>query len=67
MEGHLPPFGHLLQVLRQILEVSVITSTPVPQMHLHTIFTELHTQVRLASAAGHGILRVDLQDEGCGR
>ncbi|XP_059560853.1 maestro heat-like repeat-containing protein family member 2A [Myotis daubentonii] len=33
------------QVLRQILEVSVITSTPVPQMHLHTIFTELHIQV----------------------
>uniref|UniRef100_G1PWU3 Maestro heat like repeat family member 2A n=1 Tax=Myotis lucifugus TaxID=59463 RepID=G1PWU3_MYOLU len=35
----------ITQVLRQILEVSVITSTPVPQMHLHTIFTELHTQV----------------------
>ncbi|XP_008136942.3 maestro heat-like repeat-containing protein family member 2A [Eptesicus fuscus] len=35
----------ITQVLRQILEVSVITSTPVPQMHLHTIFTELHIQV----------------------
>ncbi|XP_044922736.1 maestro heat-like repeat-containing protein family member 2A [Mustela putorius furo] len=33
------------QVLRQILEMSVITSTPVPQMQLHTIFTELHIQV----------------------
>ncbi|XP_039090491.1 maestro heat-like repeat-containing protein family member 2A [Hyaena hyaena] len=33
------------QVLRQILEMSVITSTPVPQMQLHTIFTELHVQV----------------------
>ncbi|XP_006760727.1 PREDICTED: maestro heat-like repeat-containing protein family member 2A [Myotis davidii] len=35
----------ITQVLRQILEVSVITSSPVPQMHLHTIFTELHIQV----------------------
>lgn len=34
-----------MQVLRQILEVSVITSTPVPQMQLHAIFTELHVQV----------------------
>ncbi|XP_045650023.1 maestro heat-like repeat-containing protein family member 2A isoform X2 [Ursus americanus] len=33
------------QVLRQILEVSVTTNTPVPQMQLHTIFTELHIQV----------------------
>uniref|UniRef100_A0A452UBG3 Maestro heat like repeat family member 2A n=1 Tax=Ursus maritimus TaxID=29073 RepID=A0A452UBG3_URSMA len=32
--------GHL-----QILEVSVTTNTPVPQMQLHTIFTELHIQV----------------------
>uniref|UniRef100_A0A2K6PU24 Maestro heat like repeat family member 2A n=1 Tax=Rhinopithecus roxellana TaxID=61622 RepID=A0A2K6PU24_RHIRO len=44
-EGHLPPSAHPLQVLRQILEVSVITNTPVPQMQLHTIFTELHVQV----------------------
>ncbi|XP_037380153.1 maestro heat-like repeat-containing protein family member 2A [Talpa occidentalis] len=35
----------ITQVLRQILEVSVITNTPVPQMQLHTIFTELHVQV----------------------
>ncbi|XP_004674818.1 PREDICTED: maestro heat-like repeat-containing protein family member 2A [Condylura cristata] len=35
----------ITQVLRQILEVSVITNTPVPQMQLHTIFTELHIQV----------------------
>uniref|UniRef100_A0A4W2GSD0 Maestro heat like repeat family member 2A n=1 Tax=Bos indicus x Bos taurus TaxID=30522 RepID=A0A4W2GSD0_BOBOX len=33
------------QVLRQILEMSVITNSPVPQMQLHTIFTELHVQV----------------------
>uniref|UniRef100_A0A2K6FDH7 Maestro heat like repeat family member 2A n=1 Tax=Propithecus coquereli TaxID=379532 RepID=A0A2K6FDH7_PROCO len=44
-EGHLPPFAHPLQVLRQILEMSVTTNTPVPQMQLHTIFTELHVQV----------------------
>ncbi|XP_006866874.1 PREDICTED: maestro heat-like repeat-containing protein family member 2A [Chrysochloris asiatica] len=35
----------ITQVLRQILEVSVVTNTPVPQMQLHTIFTELHVQV----------------------
>ncbi|XP_039714986.1 maestro heat-like repeat-containing protein family member 2A [Pteropus medius] len=35
----------ITQVLRQILEVSVTTSTLVPQMQLHTIFTELHVQV----------------------
>uniref|UniRef100_A0A673U762 Maestro heat like repeat family member 2A n=1 Tax=Suricata suricatta TaxID=37032 RepID=A0A673U762_SURSU len=36
---------HNPEVLRQILEMSVTTSTPVPQMQLHTIFTELHVQV----------------------
>lgn len=36
--------------------MSVVTRTPVPQMQLHTIFTELHIQVR-----------PDLQDSGCGR
>ncbi|XP_032968339.1 maestro heat-like repeat-containing protein family member 2A, partial [Rhinolophus ferrumequinum] len=35
----------ITQVLRQILEMSVITSTPVPPMQLNTIFTELHVQV----------------------
>ncbi|XP_036109258.1 maestro heat-like repeat-containing protein family member 2A [Molossus molossus] len=35
----------ITQILRQILEASVITSTPIPQMQLHTIFTELHIQV----------------------
>ncbi|KAF4022035.1 hypothetical protein G4228_013098 [Cervus hanglu yarkandensis] len=35
----------ITQVLRQILEMSVVTSSPVPQMQLHTIFTELHVQV----------------------
>ncbi|XP_019483814.1 PREDICTED: maestro heat-like repeat-containing protein family member 2A [Hipposideros armiger] len=35
----------ITQVLRQILDMSVITSTPVPQMQLNTIFTELHVQV----------------------
>ncbi|XP_043849240.1 maestro heat-like repeat-containing protein family member 2A [Dromiciops gliroides] len=35
----------ITQILRQILEVSVSSNTPVPKMQLHTIFTELHTQV----------------------
>ncbi|XP_061062043.1 maestro heat-like repeat-containing protein family member 2A isoform X2 [Eubalaena glacialis] len=39
------------RVLRQILEMSVTANTPVPQMQLHTIFTELHVQVRLAGCA----------------
>ncbi|KAF6115087.1 maestro heat like repeat family member 2A [Phyllostomus discolor] len=43
--------AHLLQVLRQILEVSVVTRTPVPQMQLHTIFTELHIQVCVRAPA----------------
>ena len=65
VEGHLPPSAHPLQVLRQILEVSVITNTPIPQMQLHPIFMELHVQVRLASWAGH--LRVSQQEAGCRR
>ncbi|KAB0337242.1 hypothetical protein FD754_025292, partial [Muntiacus muntjak] len=48
----------ITQVLRQILEMSVITNSPVPQMQLHTIFTELHVQVRRvrggALGAGQG-------------
>ncbi|XP_055146988.1 maestro heat-like repeat-containing protein family member 2A isoform X1 [Symphalangus syndactylus] len=43
----------ITQVLRQILEVSVITNTPVPQMQLHTIFTELHVQVCNKAPAQH--------------
>uniref|UniRef100_A0A8D1FVC6 Maestro heat like repeat family member 2A n=1 Tax=Sus scrofa TaxID=9823 RepID=A0A8D1FVC6_PIG len=35
----------ITQVLRQILEMSVTTNTPIPPMQLHTIFTELHVQV----------------------
>ncbi|KAJ8781616.1 hypothetical protein J1605_010874 [Eschrichtius robustus] len=35
----------ITQVLRQVLEMSVTTNTPVPQMQLHTISTELHVQV----------------------
>ncbi|XP_077011610.1 maestro heat-like repeat-containing protein family member 2A isoform X2 [Tamandua tetradactyla] len=35
----------ITQVLRQILEAAVATSTPIPQMQLHTIFSELHVQV----------------------
>ncbi|EPY76269.1 HEAT repeat-containing protein 7B1 [Camelus ferus] len=34
----------ITQVLRQILEMSVTTNTPIPPMQLHTIFTELHIQ-----------------------
>ncbi|XP_066089105.1 maestro heat-like repeat-containing protein family member 2A [Saccopteryx bilineata] len=41
----------ITQVLRQILEMSVITGTPVPQMQLHTIFTELHLQVCTKASA----------------
>ncbi|XP_028364817.1 maestro heat-like repeat-containing protein family member 2A [Phyllostomus discolor] len=41
----------ITQVLRQILEVSVVTRTPVPQMQLHTIFTELHIQVCVRAPA----------------
>uniref|UniRef100_G3QJI1 Maestro heat like repeat family member 2A n=1 Tax=Gorilla gorilla gorilla TaxID=9595 RepID=G3QJI1_GORGO len=52
-KGHLPPFAYPLQVLRQILEVSVTTNTPVPQMQLHTIFTELHVQVCNKAPAQH--------------
>ncbi|XP_008570486.1 PREDICTED: maestro heat-like repeat-containing protein family member 2A [Galeopterus variegatus] len=43
----------ITQVLRQILEVSVITNTPIPQMQLHTIFTELHVQVCTKAPAQH--------------
>lgn len=67
VEGHLPPSAHPWQVLRQILDISVITSTPVPQMQLHTIFTELHVQVSPVSWAGHGSLRVEQQEVGCSR
>ncbi|EDL92102.1 similar to hypothetical protein FLJ40243 (predicted) [Rattus norvegicus] len=35
----------ITQVLRQILEASVTTNTPIPPMLLHPIFTELHVQV----------------------
>uniref|UniRef100_A0A5F8GQ59 Maestro heat like repeat family member 2A n=1 Tax=Monodelphis domestica TaxID=13616 RepID=A0A5F8GQ59_MONDO len=35
----------ITQILRQILEVSVSSNTPVPKMQLHTIFSELHTPV----------------------
>ena len=38
--------------MRQILEMSVITNSPVPQMQLHTIFTELHVQVSPRAARG---------------
>ncbi|XP_054426726.1 maestro heat-like repeat-containing protein family member 2A [Pteronotus mesoamericanus] len=43
----------ITQILRQILEVSVTTRTPVPQMQLHTIFTELHIQVCAKAPAQH--------------
>ncbi|XP_006893585.1 PREDICTED: maestro heat-like repeat-containing protein family member 2A [Elephantulus edwardii] len=35
----------ITQILRQILEVSVTTHTPIPHMQLHTVFMELHVQV----------------------
>ena len=38
--------------MRQILEMSVITNSPVPQMQLYTIFTELHLQVSPRAARG---------------
>ncbi|XP_008054484.1 maestro heat-like repeat-containing protein family member 2A [Carlito syrichta] len=43
----------ITQVLRQILEVSVTTNTPIPPMQLHTIFTELHVQVCTKAPAHH--------------
>ncbi|XP_053453256.1 maestro heat-like repeat-containing protein family member 2A isoform X1 [Nycticebus coucang] len=43
----------ITQVLRQILEMSVTTNTPVPQMQLHTIFTELHMQVCTKVSSQH--------------
>lgn len=47
--------------------MSVTTGTPVPQMQLHTIFTELHVQVRPASREGvasSGRLSGKLRQEG---
>ncbi|XP_051009621.1 maestro heat-like repeat-containing protein family member 2A [Acomys russatus] len=41
------------QVLRQILEASVVTNTPIPPMLLHPIFTELHVQVCTKAPAQH--------------
>ncbi|XP_058433553.1 maestro heat-like repeat-containing protein family member 2A [Marmota monax] len=52
-KGHLQPFVHPLQVLRQILEVSVVTNTPIPQMQLNPIFSELHVQVCTKAPAQH--------------
>uniref|UniRef100_A0A8C0ZNJ2 Maestro heat-like repeat-containing protein family member 2A n=1 Tax=Castor canadensis TaxID=51338 RepID=A0A8C0ZNJ2_CASCN len=43
----------ITQVLRQILEVSFTTNTPIPQMQLHPIFTELHIQVCTKAPAHH--------------
>ncbi|XP_069926113.1 maestro heat-like repeat-containing protein family member 2A isoform X6 [Oryctolagus cuniculus] len=43
----------ITQVLRQILEMSVSTSTPIPQMQLHPLFTELHVQVCTKAPAQH--------------
>ncbi|CAI9150688.1 unnamed protein product [Rangifer tarandus platyrhynchus] len=42
----------ITRVLRQILEMSFITSSPVPQMQLHIIFTELHVQESPRAARG---------------
>ncbi|XP_048663951.1 maestro heat-like repeat-containing protein family member 2A [Marmota marmota marmota] len=43
----------ITQVLRQILEVSVVTNTPIPQMQLNPIFSELHVQVCTKAPAQH--------------
>ncbi|KAM4836615.1 maestro heat-like repeat-containing protein family member 2A [Thomomys bottae] len=43
----------ITQVLRQILEMSVTTNTPIPQMQLHPVFTELHIQVCNKAPAQH--------------
>uniref|UniRef100_A0A8C2W633 Maestro heat like repeat family member 2A n=1 Tax=Chinchilla lanigera TaxID=34839 RepID=A0A8C2W633_CHILA len=51
--GHLQPGVHPLQVLRQILEASVTTNTPIPQMQLHPMFMELHAQVCSKGPALH--------------
>uniref|UniRef100_A0A8C5KPY9 Maestro heat-like repeat family member 2A n=1 Tax=Jaculus jaculus TaxID=51337 RepID=A0A8C5KPY9_JACJA len=52
-QGGLEPSVHPLQVLRQILEMSVTTNTPIPPMLLQPIFTELHTQVCTKAPAQH--------------
>ncbi|XP_023578008.1 maestro heat-like repeat-containing protein family member 2A [Octodon degus] len=52
-KDHLQPGLHPLQVLRQILEASVTTNTPVPRMQLHPIFMELHSQVCSKGPAVH--------------
>lgn len=59
IDGCPSPSACPLQVLRQILEMSVSTHTPIPQMQLHPLFTELHSQVSLAGS-GWG-----LQGLGC--
>ncbi|XP_054977261.1 maestro heat-like repeat-containing protein family member 2A [Sorex araneus] len=43
----------ITQVLRQILEMSVLTNTPVPPLQLHNIFSELHVQVCSRAPAQH--------------
>ncbi|XP_069868076.1 maestro heat-like repeat-containing protein family member 2A isoform X1 [Dipodomys merriami] len=43
----------ITQVLRQILEMAVTTNTPIPQMQLHPVFTELHMQVCNKAPAQH--------------
>ncbi|KAM6152765.1 LOW QUALITY PROTEIN: maestro heat-like repeat-containing protein family member 2A [Erethizon dorsatum] len=51
-QSGLEPF-FITEVLRQILEASVTTNTPIPQMQLHPIFTELHAQVYSKGPALH--------------
>ncbi|XP_058521134.1 maestro heat-like repeat-containing protein family member 2A isoform X1 [Ochotona princeps] len=43
----------ITQVLRQILEMSVSTHTPIPQMQLQPVFAELHSQVCTKAPAQH--------------
>lgn len=52
------PGIHPLQVIRQILEASVTTNTPIPQMQLHPVFMELHAQVGPVSLSVEGMSRV---------
>ncbi|XP_013012759.2 maestro heat-like repeat-containing protein family member 2A [Cavia porcellus] len=51
-QSSLEPF-FITRVIRQILEASVTTNTPIPQMQLHPVFMELHAQVCSKGPALH--------------
>ncbi|KAM5228684.1 maestro heat-like repeat-containing protein family member 2A [Ctenodactylus gundi] len=52
----------ITQVLRKILEMSVTSNTPVPQVQLHPIFMELHSQVCSKAPAQHQYSSQNLEE-----